>query len=675
MPKSITQEEFIHRAQEVHGDKYDYSKVEYVNSKTNVCIVCPKHGEFWQGAGKHLQGAGCRLCGYEAAHEQTKCSLAAFIEKARQVHGDKYDYSQADYKGNKVKVKIVCPEHGEFWQTPNSHVSAGQGCPKCGQLIIRERLRDSKEDFVAKAQAKHGDKYDYSQVEYVNSQTKVKIICPEHGEFWQTPAMHLYNNACPKCGLIKAHTFKQTSTFIEEARKVHGDTYDYSQVDYVSVFTPVTIICYKHGPFKQTPNTHLRGSGCQECGKEKCSWINKTTQAEFIQKARAVHGDKYDYSKTTYILSNKNVTIICPIHGAFQQIAGNHLQGAECPECIKERLRPLNLKSVEAFIEDARKVHGDKYDYSKVIYDGNKNNVEIICPVHGSFFQSPNSHVSQGQGCPHCGYSISKGEQELLEWLKGYFPDTYHATRILDRKDIDVYIPSRKLGIEFNGIYFHSTRLKNKDDHRLKFMNARKKGIYLMQFWDFEWRDKPDVIKSIILDTLGIYKVQLAVKDSKVVDVSRETAKQFCEENSLQEFRDTHICKGLLHEKEGLVAMLACTVNGELVHFIVKKYYHVKGSLPKLMNNLYIKHVNLDRRLDTGDRYLRYGFYASKILPPDYFYERHGQYAGSRQMFQKHKLKDILPVYDDSLTETQNMEANDYYAVYDCGHLLMTRSK
>ena len=192
MPNKKTKEEFIAKAREVHGDKYDYSKVEYVGALTKVCIICPEHGEFWQEANSHLRGQGCPKCKYE---KQTS-STEEFIQKAHKVHGDKYDYSKVEYVGALTKVCIICPEHGEFWQIPSAHLR-GQGCPKCKA----KKQTCTTDEFIAKAKKIHGDKYDYSKVNYVNRKTKVCIICPKHGEFWQTPNHHLSGCGCPKCGV------------------------------------------------------------------------------------------------------------------------------------------------------------------------------------------------------------------------------------------------------------------------------------------------------------------------------------------------------------------------------------------------------------------------------------------------------------------------------------------
>ena len=199
---SSTTEEFVKKAREVHGDKYNYSKIKYVNSSTPVYIICPEHGEFLQTPSNHLRGRGCPKCGVESTQKKLSSTTEDFIKKAREVHGDKYDYSKVDYTNANTQVRIICPEHGEFWQTPNNHLM-GRGCPKCGNELRSLSQSSTTKDFIKKAREVHGDKYDYSKVDYTNANTQVRIICPEHGEFWQTPSMHLSGNGCPKCNSSK----------------------------------------------------------------------------------------------------------------------------------------------------------------------------------------------------------------------------------------------------------------------------------------------------------------------------------------------------------------------------------------------------------------------------------------------------------------------------------------
>lgn len=189
-------ETFIIKANYIHNNKYDYSKVYYVNNKTKVCIICPEHGEFYKSPDNHLHGQGCPTCS-----SKKKLTTEEFIEKAKTKHDDKYDYSKTEYKNIKSKVCIICPEHGEFWQTPDNHLH-GQGCPICKSNKLHNDRKNNINSFISKSREIHGNKYDYSKVNYINNRTKVCIICPKHGEFWQTPSDHisLHNRCgCPKC--------------------------------------------------------------------------------------------------------------------------------------------------------------------------------------------------------------------------------------------------------------------------------------------------------------------------------------------------------------------------------------------------------------------------------------------------------------------------------------------
>lgn len=211
------------------------------------------------------------------------------------------------------------------------------------------KKRLTTDTFVSRAKEKHGNRYDYSKVGYTNIHTKVCIICPEHGEFWQRPNEHMNGCGCPKC----CGKNKTTQEFIAEAKRIHGDKYGYSKVEYANATTKVCITCFTHGDFYQTPNAHLRGIGCPMCAHNA-----PVNTEEFIKRARVVHGKKYDYSKTTYTRAKNKVIITCPLHGDFEQEAFSHLSGCGCLSCKVERSRTFNLGG--ALIESGRNVIHNK---------------------------------------------------------------------------------------------------------------------------------------------------------------------------------------------------------------------------------------------------------------------------------------------------------------------------
>ena len=199
MSKVSNTEEFIEKARKIHRDKYDYSKVEYKNNHTKVCIICPEHGEFWQIPKEHLNGCGCPKCGKIKRGNLRKMNILTFINKCNKIHNNKYDYTKVVYTNAHTKVCIICPVHGEFWQIPNNHLK-GQGCPICSNKTKGKYQISNTEEFIKKAKEKHGNKYDYSKVEYTNNRVKINITCLEHGEFWQKPNDHLNGHGCPICG-------------------------------------------------------------------------------------------------------------------------------------------------------------------------------------------------------------------------------------------------------------------------------------------------------------------------------------------------------------------------------------------------------------------------------------------------------------------------------------------
>ena len=380
MSKRLNTEEFINRAKKIHGAFYDYSEVNYINASTKVKIICPEHGEFFQLPHNHLSGKMCNECAKIKRGLKRRISPEQFIEHAKEIHRNKYDYSDTKYISSKTKVKIICPEHGSFTQQPFNHLS-GQGCPLCGFESRVKKRALSQEEFIKKAINIHGNKYDYSKVVYKNYITKIEIVCNEedshsnrHGSFWQTPNDHLSGKGCPKCKAKSIHdSFALTQEdFIKKAKEVHGNKYDYSKVEYINTQTKVKIICPVHDEFEQLPSNHLAGKGCLECSGHK-----QLTTDEFIEKSKRIHGDKYDYTETEYVRYNDKVKISCPIHGEFWQSPGLHMSGTGCPTCgvesskkgnNSEQENKLSVRLKSSFPNTQRQYRDERYPYFSDFY-------------------------------------------------------------------------------------------------------------------------------------------------------------------------------------------------------------------------------------------------------------------------------------------------------------------
>ncbi len=410
MQTKRTREDFIDLSRDKHGDKYDYSCVNYVNNITNVEIICPKHGPFFQLPKVHLRGGGCPRCGYQRGADQHRLSIDEFIARSRKVHGNRYDYSKSVYVWKDEPLTIICRRHGEFSQSPNNHMR-GQGCPICGvEKRAREQIMAASEAFASKAEAIHGKgTYDYSLVHYKSAKEYVVIICPTHGPFQQSPTSHLTGRGCKTCG-FERQVWKQrltTEQCVERAKKLHEKAgYDYSKVDYKDTLTAVEIVCPTHGSFYEIPTNHLDKTHPRGCPLCKATKQAQRLKLNFITKAKQIHGEHtYDYSEVEYVDVYTPVKVICPKHGPFFTKPFSHThktQSAGCMECAHDQQSERLRLTREEFIARAEAVHGKgKYDYSEAEYVDARSKIKIICYEHGPFMQNAGKHM-YGSGCPTC---------------------------------------------------------------------------------------------------------------------------------------------------------------------------------------------------------------------------------------------------------------------------------
>ena len=334
--KRLTTEDFIKKANTVHSNKYDYSKVKYVDAKTKVCIICPEHGEFWQIAGNHLFGQDCPKCGKKISSESKKTGKENFVRRSKKIHGNKYDYSKVEYMDSKTKVCIICPEHGEFLQTPSSHLQ-GCGCKKCATEKTHNLLKKTLDNFIKKCKEIHGNKYDYSKVKYVDAKTKVCIVCPKHGEFWQTPDSHLQGHGCKKCCMEKLFNLTRMTKeeFIKKSKEMHGNKYDYSKTDYKNCDTDVCIICPEHGEFWQKPYYHIHKGGCPHCKESKLEKeVCKLLASNKIIFDRQKKFDWLGRQSLDFYLPDYNIAIECQGRQHFEPV--NYFGGKKAFEYVKQ---------------------------------------------------------------------------------------------------------------------------------------------------------------------------------------------------------------------------------------------------------------------------------------------------------------------------------------------------
>lgn len=248
------------------------------------------------------------------------------------------------------------------------------------------------------------------------------------------------NSLCPTCKKEIDRRANEKS-FIENASQMHNGKYQYDKVKYVSNLTKVTITCPIHGDFQQSPSNHMSKKGCPQCGKINRVDKRRKPQQQFISDLVKIHGTKYDYTMVNYRSNTDRIIIRCQVHGPFEQIAGHHLRGHGCPQCAAESTAHLKRKTTEEFILAARAIHGNLYNYDKVIYVRSDKPVIITCSIHGDFSQRPTGHLFDKNGCPQCGKKKSKGEKAtalVLQSLNIDYSEQYSIPQ-LSNKWYDFY--------------------------------------------------------------------------------------------------------------------------------------------------------------------------------------------------------------------------------------------
>lgn len=610
--------------------------------------------------------------------------------RAAEVHHNRYTYPSPDEDGAK-RIRVVCPEHGEFWQAKTAHL-AGRGCARCAGQGLPSAA------WVAKFQAAHPH-LDFSKTTYSTSTAKVIVRCPAHGEFKISPVSLLRGSGCPKCGVARraATHVVSAKAAAERLAKRHGTSYTYDWGTYTKFTEKMKMICRLHGEFWQLPTDHERGFGCPACGRLRAAEATsealkgvpnieaRTTFDEFVAKAQKTHGNRYSYQAESYTKSTGFVTVICRKHGAFSVRGARHLAGLGCPGCSQQARRDAKLKPLQLLLRDFAKVHGDRYDYSQVAenYGDSKTRVTISCAKHGAFSQIVNDHL-QGHGCPACGAEKitphSAGELEVAAFLKSTGLTVEGPTRRnLTFNELDIYLPEKNLAIEYDGLYWHGElNAKGPRSHIEKTEEVEALGGRLIHIFEDEWKQRPEAVKARLLSILGFSSGSGGARSFDVCKAPWHKAAEFLDIVHLQG-AGTPGRWNLTLERAGEIH--ACMTVGKARYGREAEYEILRfaaigaiaGGFSRLLKawtaevpagTTLISYA--DRRWSQGNVYRAAGFHFAGETRPGYWWCRGGS-RYSRQRFQKHRLGDLLPNFDPGKTEVENMHTNGYWRVWDCG--------
>jgi hypothetical protein len=290
-----------------------------------------------------------------------------------------------------------------------------------------------------------------------------------------------------------------TDVFINDAKNIHGNRYNYSKTKYINRVSKIKVICPIHGKFIQTAHDHLCGCGCKKCSAEKLSILFRKNKREFIKKAKGVHKNKYDYSIVDYKNAIAKIKIVCPLHGIFLQRPQSHLEGCGCKYCGIEKVSKTKRMNMKQFLIRANKIHKNKYNYLNTNYINNDTKIRINCPFHDTFFQTPMNHL-KGRGCPRCSYYVSKPEIQFLNYLKIPNIKSNRQVFILGKKVDGI---KNNVIYEFLGDYWHGNpKIYNKNDINKanktkfgdlydstikKFKMLKQNGYSIKYIWESDW--------------------------------------------------------------------------------------------------------------------------------------------------------------------------------------------
>ena len=523
-----------------------------------------------------------------------------------------------------------------------------------------------KEELISKLTDRQKE-YDWSLLpKEFTYLTQLQYICHKKDELGNEHGIQaiklgkiLRGDGCPICrgkGITK-------ELFVCKANFVHNNSYIYDKFEFVDKRTKGTIYCPKHNiEFQQSPTKHLNGQGCPKCRYEKSTVSNTKTTEEFIKEAKKIWGDRWIYTDTEYKSSTEKVNIICPKHGVFSQIAYSHLQGHGCPRCANEQ-NTIKLSSTkEEFIKKANVVHNSTEDYSLVEYKGARIPIEIICPNGHHYWQMPNKHLC-GHGCPYCANNVSRQENDITNFIKTKLNiDVINNNRKLlsNGKELDIFLPSKNIAIEFNGLLWHSEKFdKGKYYHLDKTIACNNKDIRLIHIFEDEWQFKNEIVKSMLMEILNCSPNIIQAANCEIKEISVKEFKNFIETNCIKNIQFSSIRYGLFDKNE-LVSIIALKKsnyfgNYELLAYCNKLYTNVIGGENKLFNH-FIDKVNpqiiltkVDRRWSNGGELEKLGFSFVRYDEPNY------SYVYGKHRINKNKIK--------------NLKRSDLYRIYDCGSL------
>lgn len=483
--------------------------------------------------------------------------------------------------------------------------------------------------------------------------------------------------------------FLTQAEFLQKAMAVHGDLFDYSASVYVGNKTPLSISCKVHGAFSQRPGNHLSGVGCPKCAGKGVDWVARFREA---------HGDKFDYSQVEFVGYKLPVKIGCPVHGIFLQTPDNHYRGKqECPQCKNGKLRVGKQMKLSEFVARASKKHGGKFTYgSKQFTNLLTGVVEITCPLHGVFTQSPVNHLAGKVGCTQCNNMKSAPERAIADYLSIFTPIVSRDRTLIAPKEIDIYLPEKHLAIEYGAEHWHShfnakNEKKAKLNHFQKYMDCKAQGIRLLTIFETEWKARAPAIRRLLRNAVGKGRGKLMARKCELLPVAAPEAGVFYEKYHPQGGSGAGEHFGL-YWRSKLVACMRFTygindrgAGAQNRVWTLSRYatrVTVAGGASRLFkafleahNPQEVKSFS-DNRYFGGGMYAQLGFTLEEDVDPDYQVwsqkiglrpKSHYQRRMLPKRLKEHGFKEVFDPKTDPRTEAEMTYLMGCGRIYDCG--------
>lgn len=623
----------------------------------------------------------------------TKYTIEDFISDAIKIHGDKYDYSDSKYVNKSTKIAIKCNKCGNiFMQTPKRHLN-GQGCPKCGAEYARLLKKNDYKTFLQKANIKYGNRFSYPYIEneYENNKKKITVKCNDCGfEFKKRPNDFLSQKFDIKCKQCKNKSNSNIISY-EELKKFETDNKIEKFEGQLNIKNDeVTVICEKHGKYKAKISSIINGKySCRKCIIEHEAKKRKISKEEFHERlenrfpnAVTAFDDEYvDTCTEMHFKCNKcgHVFTRTPNRFIFSNLK------CPCPECSKKNLSKEKTKTTEEFIKDAIKTYGkERFSFDKTVYTKSNEKVKIKCNECGRYFEiEANSFLSGIHGCPYHNCNSSLKEKELAEFLSENGVDVIANDRkVLNGKELDLFIPEFNLAIEFDGIFWHNELYKDKNYHLNKTNECANKGVRLIHIFEDEWVNKKEIWKSILLNITHKTQNRIYARKCEIKEVSPHDSFVFLNENHIQGSCGSKYRYGLYYNNE-LVSLMTFGksrhfIGGnkhqyELLRFCNKINLEVVGAASRLFKHFIIDNEPTsivsyaDRRWSIGNLYNVLGFKLYNISKPNYFYVIDNNRM-NRFNFRKSVLVEKYNCPHE-MSEREFCKSKKWWRIYDCGCL------